>query len=110
MFDIEVEHMAMAVFAEDTTPLSFEQEPCSVEVGPEVILDSTRYVDERVQAVDRMMNGAETAQAAHRLRLIHRDASKNLYLMTNAVIPVRVDKPMWVHAEGAITKQNQGGC
>lgn len=106
--DDVVEQRAMAVFAEDTNPLSFEQEPYSVEVGPGVRLDSTRYVDERVQAVERMMNGAETAQAAHRLRLIHGDADKNLYLMTNAVVPVRVNKAMDTASGQRVTKADCG--
>lgn len=108
--DDVVEHTAMAVFAEDVNPLSFETEQVSVEVGPGVVLDHTRYVDERVQAVNRMLNAAETAQAAHRLRLIHGKTEKNLYLLTNAVIPVRVNKGMEVIGEGRITKADQGAA
>lgn len=69
-------------------------------------LDKTQYVDERVRAVSDSMNTAETVQAAHRLRLIFGDEEKHLYLLTNEVLPLRVDREIVIEGLNRITKQS----
>lgn len=98
---------ARAIFGREHEPLSFNQGMVRVNVGPGVRLKTQRYLDPRVQAVDNMLNAAETAQAAHRLRLIYGDTPKELFLMTNACVPVRVNKVMDVHSGGADTKRDR---
>ena len=98
-----VEDHARAIYARDMDALSFEKHIVMKVVGTGVVLKVDEYRDERVQAVDNLMNAAETAQAAHRLRLIHGDTVKNLYLVTNACLPIRVNKVMEISG-GRLTK------
>jgi hypothetical protein len=50
------------------------------------------YNDRRMEALNEHFNKAETYQAIHRLRLIHGDKPKEVYILTNEVLDVTVDE------------------
>jgi hypothetical protein len=60
--------------------------------GKHKSIKKVTYNDPNMQALSNHFDGAETYQAAHRLRLIHSDQPKELFLLTNEVFDITVDE------------------
>ena len=63
--------------------------------GNHYSIRNEQYINSRLNGLMRLVNDAETYQAAHRLRLIHKhkpDQKKKLYILSNRVLNITVDK------------------
>ena len=55
-------------------------------------IKSFEYADMRMVGLNNHFNRAESYQSAHRLRLIHGDKIKNLYILSNDVLDITVNE------------------
>lgn len=60
--------------------------------GQHMQISQYTYSDNRMRALDEHFNKAETYQAIHRLRLIHGNKPKEVYILTNEILDVTVDE------------------
>lgn len=60
--------------------------------GNNMILSNKIYANDKEEALCKLVNDADTYQAFHRLRLLYGNNKKTVYLLTDRVINVTVDK------------------
>ena len=92
-----VEAIARCVFLHDRTPLQFAGSWTTEERGyrlkrGQAGVDVVRHPDPRVQAVLEQVREWESTQAIDRLRLVHTETPKRVYVLSNVVLDIDVDR------------------
>jgi hypothetical protein len=95
----EIEGIARAVFHTNDAPLQFAEDWTTQERGYRMRdhrekrgVDVVTHSDNRVQAILEQLREHESQQAIDRLRLVHAERPKRVYLLSNLPLDIEVDR------------------